>query len=127
MIEDDINLSKSLFSIIQSNSELQAVSQHLSITTFRYVPSDINLQIEDVDVYLNELNQVLLDRLNNSGEAYVSNATIDDKFVLRACIVNFRTTQADIESLPKIVIRIGKEIDSELRTAKFKTKSERNT
>ena len=127
MIEDDINLSKSLFSIIQSNPELQAVSQHLSITTFRYVPSDINLQIEDVDVYLNELNQKLLDRLNNRGEAYVSNAMIDDKYVLRACIVNFRTTQADIESLPKIVIRIGKEIDSELRTAKFKTKSDSNT
>jgi glutamate/tyrosine decarboxylase-like PLP-dependent enzyme len=123
MIEDDIKLSNHLFGIIESNPELQAVSQHLSITTFRYVPLNLNLQNEGVEHYLNELNQKLLDRLNDSGEAYISNAMIDGKFVLRACIVNFRTTQSDIESLPEIVTRIGKQINTELRAAKFKTKS----
>ena len=120
MIEDDIKLSNHLFGITESTPELQAVSQHLSITTFRYVPSDINEKTEDAKDYLNELNQELLDRLNNSGEVYISNAMIDGKFVLRACIVNFRTTQADIESLPEIVTRIGKQTDSELRATKFR-------
>jgi glutamate/tyrosine decarboxylase-like PLP-dependent enzyme len=95
--------------------------KHLSITTFRYVPKDLNLQNKGVEDYFNELNQELLDRLNSSGEAYISNAMIDGKFVLRACIVNFRTTQTDIESLPEIVVRIGKEIDNKLRATKFKT------
>jgi hypothetical protein len=48
---------------------------------------------------------------------------IDGKFVLRACIVNFRTTLADIESLPEIVTRIGKKIDDEIRPRKFKAAS----
>jgi len=45
------------------------------------------------------------------------NAVIDDKFVLRACVVNFRTTLADIEALPQIVARNGRQVDSEMRPA----------
>jgi aromatic-L-amino-acid/L-tryptophan decarboxylase len=123
MIGDNINLSKYLYQLIEQEPDLQVTSQSLSITTFRYVPSDINLQTESSADYLNELNQKLLDRLNDSGEAYVSNAMIDGKFVLRACIVNFRTTSEDVESLPKIVIRMGREIDSELKSDKLKSKS----
>ena len=123
MIYDNINLSRYLYQIIEQQPDLQTTSQSLSITTFRYVPSDINLNTESTDDYLNELNQKLLDRLNDSGEAYVSNAMINGKFVLRACIVNFRTTRADVESLPKIVVRIGKEIASELNAGKLKNRS----
>ena len=47
----------------------------------------------------------LLTRLQNSDEAYLSNAVIDGKFALRACIVNFRTSGKDIEALPSLVIR----------------------
>jgi hypothetical protein len=53
--------------------------------------------------------------LQNSGEAYVSNAIVREKFALRACIVNFRTSPADIEALPPLVVRLGKEIDAGLR------------
>jgi aromatic-L-amino-acid/L-tryptophan decarboxylase len=34
--------------------------------------------------------------------------------VLRACIVNFRTTQSDIEALPEIVVRLGQKVHAEL-------------
>ncbi len=64
---------------------------------------------------MNQLNAELLDRLQNGGEAFVSNAVINGAFVLRACIVNFRTTQADVEALPGIVARIGAEVDAKLR------------
>jgi aromatic-L-amino-acid decarboxylase len=61
------------------------------------------------------LNTELLTRLQNSGEAYLSNAVIDGKFALRACVVNFRTSLEDIEALPEIVLRIGREADAALR------------
>ena len=64
---------------------------------------------------MNQLNTELLTRLQNGGEAYLSNAVIDQKFALRACIVNFRTSLADIEAFPEIVIRLGREIDSPRR------------
>ena len=70
---------------------------------------------EAIEAYLNTLNKELLSRLQKSGEAFVSNAVMDGKYVLRACIVNFRTTLDDIEALPKIVVRIGRMLDAELR------------
>jgi aromatic-L-amino-acid/L-tryptophan decarboxylase len=58
----------------------------------------------------------LLTRLQNSGEAYVSNAVVNGVFALRVCIVNFRTSAEDIEALPALVVRLGKEVDSLLRS-----------
>jgi len=40
---------------------------------------------------------------------------LDGVFLLRACVVNFRTTLADIEAIPEIVTRIGRQADLELR------------
>jgi hypothetical protein len=40
---------------------------------------------------------------------------IEGKYVLRACIVNFRTALADVEALPGIVARHGAEVDATIR------------
>ena len=57
---------------------------------------------------LNELNTALLTRLTENGAIYLSNAVIDDRFALRACIVNFRTSVADVDAVPDIVVREGR-------------------
>jgi glutamate/tyrosine decarboxylase-like PLP-dependent enzyme len=115
MLTDDIQLAKTLHELVAQKPELQAFTHSLSITTFRYIPSDLKSGSEKIEEYLNQLNTELLTRLQNSGEAYISNAVIDGRFALRACIVNFRTSLADIEALPEIVLRIGHEVDTELR------------
>jgi aromatic-L-amino-acid decarboxylase len=125
MISDDIQLARRLYRIVERQPELQAFSQNFSITTFRYVPSDLLPGSQEVEQYLNALNAELLTRLQKSGEVFISNAVIGGTFVLRACIVNFRTSLEDIEALPGIVIRIGREADAALRPAKRKEK-ERN-
>lgn len=117
MIGDDIALSRHLFERIGTYPELQAVTQNLSITTFRFIPQDLPHSSMEVESYLNKLNEELLNRLQSSGEAFVSNAVVEGKYLLRACIVNFRTTQNDVELLPQIVVRLGKEIDSKMRPA----------
>lgn len=123
MISDDIRLAQELYRRVSAYSALQAITQSLSITTFRYVPPDLQpgTKTEHVENYLNELNRELLTRLQNSGEAYVSNAVIGGKFVLRACIVNFRTSLADVEALPEIVTRLGQKVDAALRPEPLKT------
>jgi glutamate/tyrosine decarboxylase-like PLP-dependent enzyme len=115
MLADDIQLAKTLHKLVAQKPELEAFTHSLSITTFRYVPRDLKMANEKIEEYLNQLNTEVLTRLQNSGEAYVSNAVIDGKFALRACIVNFRTSLEDIEALPEIVLRIGHEADAELR------------
>ena len=56
---------------------------------------------------LNRLNRDLLEEVEKSGEAFFSNAVIDGRFVLRACIVNFNTTDEDIDALPALVARLA--------------------
>lgn len=115
MIADDIYLAKSLYQDVQAHAELEALSQGLSITTFRYVPADLDRHDPAAAAYLNQLNEELVHRIQKSGEAFLSNAVVHGKFALRLCIVNFRTTQSDIRALPEIVIRLGRETDAELR------------
>jgi hypothetical protein len=60
------------------------------------------------EVLLNSLNQELLTRVEKSGRAFLSNAVIDGKYAMRACIVNFRSSDEDIEALPEIVAALGR-------------------
>jgi aromatic-L-amino-acid/L-tryptophan decarboxylase len=115
MIADDIRLAQELSKLIEKERELETFTQALSITTFRYVPPDLEISTDAVETYLNQLNTELLTRLQNGGEAFVSNAVLDGKFLLRACVVNFRTSLADIQVLPELVIRLGREVDKTMR------------
>ena len=110
MIGDDIKLARLLAHKIRGYKELELFSQNLSITTFRYIPDEFANQTHERNEQLNELNSKLLARLQMGGEVYLSNAIVDGLFLLRACIVNFRTTPADIERIPEIVIRTGREV-----------------
>jgi aromatic-L-amino-acid/L-tryptophan decarboxylase len=120
MIADDMRLSRSMLESVRQHPELEALTQGLSIATFRYVPTDLDRADADVAEYLNGLNQELLTRLQQGGEAYLSNAVIGGKYALRACIVNFRTTLADVEAVPELVVRIGRRVDAEMRSAALK-------
>ncbi len=68
-----------------------------------------------MEVYLPQLNQEVLTRLERGGEAFLSNAMMDGRFALRVCIVNFCTWLEDIEGLPEIVTRLGRQVDATLR------------
>ena len=115
MLSDDVRLARELFQRIPQYPELQALTQSLSITTLRFVPPDLEPGDEQVERYLDQLNRELLTRLQNGGEAYLSNALIRGKFALRACIVNFRTTLSDVEALLPIIVRMGRDLDRTLR------------
>ena len=117
MIGDDMRLARHLHRLVAEHPEFEATSQALSITTLRYVPPDLRpgLGSEHVERHLNELNQRLLTAVEESGEAFLSNAVIDGKFVLRACIVNFHTSLDDVEALLPLLTGLGREIDASLR------------
>lgn len=117
MIRDDIRLAEILCQLALEHPELEAHAHNLSITTFRYVPVDLAGESGAAEDYLNRLNSEILERMQDEGEAYISNAVIDGRFLLRACVVNFRTSLNDIEALPGIVVRLGRELDRGLRSS----------
>jgi glutamate/tyrosine decarboxylase-like PLP-dependent enzyme len=119
MIADDIRLARAMADAVSACDELQLITHELSITTFRYIPHDLRSGIgkDAVEPHLDALNRRLLDRVQRGGEAFVSNAVIGNTYVLRACIVNFHTTHSDVEAMLASVVRIGREVDAELRGA----------
>jgi aromatic-L-amino-acid decarboxylase len=56
------------------------------------------------------LNETLLNTLQRGGKAFLSNALVHDKYCLRACIVNFRTTEKDIEEIVEVIVEEGRKI-----------------
>ena len=120
LMRNNIALAVQLFRDAEALEEIEACTQNLSITTFRYVPRDLQPGNDAVDRYLNELNMALLSKLKSGGELYVSNAVVDGKYILRACIVNFRTTRSDVAAVPSLVARIGREVDDALRPAELR-------
>jgi glutamate/tyrosine decarboxylase-like PLP-dependent enzyme len=117
MIREDIELSKHAHSLIGKHPELETATQGLSISTFRFIPTDLRASVGDVktEKYLNELNTELLTEIERRGEVFLSPAVLHDRYHLRMCIVNFRTTRADVEALPEIVARTGRDVDARLR------------
>jgi aromatic-L-amino-acid decarboxylase len=116
MIQDDMTLARYLYDLAAQHPELEAMTHHLSITTLRYVPQELraDADLKATEDYLNHLNQRLLAAVEKSGEAFISNAVIDGKYALRFCIVNFRASAGDIEAMPQLIARLGRQVHSEL-------------
>jgi aromatic-L-amino-acid decarboxylase len=123
LLRGDIALAEELYRAADAHADIEACTQHLSIATFRYVPRDLTPGDGAVDRYLDELNAALLLKLQRGGELYVSNAIVDGRYVLRACIVNFRTMSRDVAAVVDIVARAGRELDESMRPAALRVKT----
>jgi glutamate/tyrosine decarboxylase-like PLP-dependent enzyme len=92
-ISEDISLAEYLGQLVSEADDFELLAPvELSICCFRYVPHSGMSEQE-----LNELNEGVMGLVQRGGRAYVSNATVNGRFALRACVTNFRTTKADIE------------------------------
>jgi glutamate/tyrosine decarboxylase-like PLP-dependent enzyme len=117
MIADDIRLSRLMYDLVDQDPQLEAVTQGLSITTFRFVPTELHGRTEEADVakYLNDLNSALVSNLQSSAELFVSNAVVNGKYVLRACITNWRTEEENVRAVPQIAARVGAQLHNHMR------------
>ena len=86
----------------------------LSICCFRYVPPDLPVGAGR-DAYLDDLNHRLMTEIQLDGRVYISNAVLGERFVLRACIVNFRTEGDDVDAVLDVAAELGAALDAELR------------
>jgi aromatic-L-amino-acid decarboxylase len=115
MIGDDCRLARELHAAADAHPEIEATSLGLSIATFRYVPADLSPGDAETESYLNTLNEALVARLKTGGDLFVTNAMVAGRYVLRACIVNFRTTLEDARAIPELAARAGRALDAEVR------------
>src|ERR1019366_4432917 len=88
-IQEDLRLAKVLADSIDAEPTLERLAPvALSAVCFRFVGGS-----GDIDA----LNQSILSRVVQRGRVYISNAMIGGKFALRACIVNHRTTEEEVQ------------------------------
>ena len=66
-------------------------------------------------------------RIQLDGRAYVSNAVLRGRFVLRACIVNFRTEAADVEATLDVAAELGAKLDRDIRPAALRSSAAART
>jgi glutamate/tyrosine decarboxylase-like PLP-dependent enzyme len=116
-ISHDAALARYLEARVRARPEFELASPaQLSICCFRYLPRDLAAG-PGREAYLDLLNERLMTAIHLDGRAYCSNAVLDGRFVLRACIVNFRTEAEDVDALLDVAAELGAALDAALRPA----------
>jgi glutamate/tyrosine decarboxylase-like PLP-dependent enzyme len=95
-IDGNIAVAQHLAAAIDASPDFERVAPApLSIVCFRYRN------------HSDDFNKALMVEVQRDGDSYLSNATINGRFALRACIVNFRTTTADADRLLATIRRVA--------------------
>jgi len=102
-LEENIALAAYLAERVAADSAFELMAPRgLSVVCFRYV--DPALHGEE---HVVAANRAILERLQLGGEAFITSTELAGRFVLRACIVNYRSTRADVERMLDAVKAIG--------------------
>jgi glutamate/tyrosine decarboxylase-like PLP-dependent enzyme len=92
-IESNLACARYLATLIQGSDDFELLAPvQLSIVCFRFLPRFSTLDT-------GALNERILIELQRAGRSYLSNARLEGKFALRACVLNYRTTNQDMEGL----------------------------
>ena len=105
-IESNLGCARHLESIVKASDDFEMLAPvELSIFCFRHVPVHLrNRSPEAID----DFNERLLVALQRDGSSYLSNATLGDRFALRGCVLNYRTTLRDMEIVLDDLRRVAK-------------------
>ena len=105
----NLNHAQRLAEAVQSCADLElAAPVELSAVCFRHRADKGASEDER-----NRFNIALLKRIQQRGRVYLSNAVIGGKFCLRGCIVNHRTTDADVDAIVPEVLEAARACRSE--------------
>lgn len=105
-IVEDNSLAAYMGELVSHAEDFELLAPvELSICCFRYVKKDAS------EAELDQLNAQIMAAVQKSGCAYLSNATVNGKFALRACITNFRTTKADVEETLAVVREVVRQLE----------------
>jgi len=88
-LEEKLRLAGWLFNKFLEEPGFECISApDLSVVAYRLIPES-----GDAD----EFNRRLLRNINRSRKLFISSTTLRGRFVLRACVLSFRTHQAEVE------------------------------
>jgi glutamate/tyrosine decarboxylase-like PLP-dependent enzyme len=96
-IESNLACARYFESMVRASDDFEMVAPvELSIFCFRHVPAQLRSESPQA---IDAFNERLLVALQQDGSSYLSNATLNSRFALRGCVLNYRTTLRDMEIL----------------------------
>jgi|SRR5215831_606306 len=105
-IQKDLDYTKRLAATVAKTPMLELVGQgSLSVVCFRHM-----VRREASNEERNRFNTALLKRSVARGKVYLSNATLEGKFCLRACFVNHLTKDSDVDAIVPEVLASAEEL-----------------
>ena len=100
-LRSHIALAQRFAGWIDNDSQWETMAPHpLSLVCFRYHPAGVSDEAQ-----LERINADLLERVNATGEMFISHTKLDGRYVLRLAIGNLRTTRSDVEAAWSILQR----------------------
>lgn len=90
-LDEKLRLARWLYEKFRREPEVECLGEpDLSVVAYRFLPKTGDP---------NEFNRRLLKTVNRSGKLFLSSTTLRGTFVLRACVLSFRTHQAEVEEI----------------------------
>jgi glutamate/tyrosine decarboxylase-like PLP-dependent enzyme len=101
-MQQDLDLTRYLEQQLEASPDFELKSQSaLAIACFRYTGTGLNEQ------QVETINQSLIPALEADGRIFITSTRLNGKFVLRACIINHRKTQASIDYLLTVIREVA--------------------
>jgi glutamate/tyrosine decarboxylase-like PLP-dependent enzyme len=102
-IESNLDCARHVARLIEDSEDFELLAPvELSIFCFRYLPPYARSRRDrsaDEERDLDRLNERIMVAVQRAGSSYLSNATVNGRFALRGCVLNYRTTRQDMATL----------------------------
>ena len=110
IVEQHLALAKRLGELVDDAPDLELLAEvQLNIVCFRYNPGGVS---EDA---LNAINERLGEAILKDGRVYVGTTRFGSRVALRPAIVNWRSTERDIQLLIDVTRELGAEVAADAR------------
>src|SRR5262249_27794138 len=104
LVRRHLALAGYLAGLIDAAGDLERLAPvELSIVCFRYAPPDRRGDEAALDL----LNKRIMEDVQSSGRAFLTQTTLGGRFALRACVLHYATAEADVDALVECVREAG--------------------
>ncbi len=105
-IREHINLTKKFSGWLKENNGFEILAPSpFSVLCFRYHPKNLNDENQ-----LNELNEKLLNKINETGELFLSHTKLNGKFTIRIAISGLRTEERHVKKAWELIKKKSEEL-----------------
>ena len=104
LIGRHLALARHLAALVDAAPDLERLADvELSIVCFRYAPA----RLRGDDRALDALNKRVMEDVQASGAAFLTQTTLGGRFALRACVLHYATADSDVAALVDAVRETG--------------------